>query len=192
MHAYTCYCSLSKKLTWFLHTKYTQIKKNPDLHVGLTHSKAMHGAFINTATISGGYHLIWPGIPAINKTEGGVLLLITWTRGSKSSLSSGHSESVVFVNPPEVPLSLITDRLRQTFDLIAVSIKWLYGNYRCTFDPDFIFKSLYAVLQCIYVYLNDVHRWLNGHAGVHERVFFICINLEWSMLLVQNLMVNSW
>lgn len=27
MHAYTCYCSLSKKLTWFLHTKYTQIKK---------------------------------------------------------------------------------------------------------------------------------------------------------------------
>lgn len=28
------------------------------------------------------------------------------------------------------------------------------------------------MLQCIYVYLNDVHRWLNGHAGVHERVFF--------------------
>lgn len=75
MHAYTCYCSLSKKLTWFLHTKYTQIKKTPDLHVGLTHSKAMHGAFINTATISGGYHLIWPGIPAINKTVGGVSAL---------------------------------------------------------------------------------------------------------------------
>lgn len=45
--------------TYKVHTN----KKNPDLHVGLTHSKAMHGAFINTATISGGYHLIGREFP---------------------------------------------------------------------------------------------------------------------------------
>lgn len=34
--------------------------------------------------------------------------------------------------------------------------------------------SLKVCTPCysVYVYLNDVHRWLNGHAGVLERVFF--------------------
>lgn len=58
IHAYTCYGSLSKKLKMVFTYKVHTNKKNPDLHVGLTHSKAMHGAFINTATISAGYHLI--------------------------------------------------------------------------------------------------------------------------------------
>lgn len=59
----------------FTYKVHTNKKKTQTWHVGLTHSKAMHGAFINTATISGGYHLIWPGIPAINKTVGGVSAL---------------------------------------------------------------------------------------------------------------------
>lgn len=76
MHAYTCYCSLSKKLTWFLHTKYTQIKKTPDLHIGLIHSKAMHGALNQCCCHIRRLSFNLTGNSRyINKTEGGVSAL---------------------------------------------------------------------------------------------------------------------